>query len=67
MGDKSSLDYFGSVRGRVGYAFDRALVYGTGGFGYGQVTNDGFSETADRLGRWRRRGVQAYSGLVYQG
>jgi outer membrane immunogenic protein len=43
-GDKSSLDYFGSVRGRAGYAFDRALVYGTGGFGYGQVTNFGYSE-----------------------
>ena len=31
----SSLDYFGTVRGRVGYAFDRALFYGTGGFAYG--------------------------------
>ncbi|WP_412760119.1 outer membrane protein, partial [Methylobacterium guangdongense] len=28
----SSLDYFGTVRGRLGYAFDRTLVYGTGGF-----------------------------------
>ena len=31
----SELDYFGTVRGRIGYAFDRALVYGTGGFAYG--------------------------------
>jgi outer membrane immunogenic protein len=31
----SSLDYFGTVRGRIGYAFDRVLVYGTGGFAYG--------------------------------
>ena len=30
-----SLDYFGTVRGRVGYAFDRVLIYGTGGFAYG--------------------------------
>ena len=30
-----SLDYFGTVRGRVGYAFDRALVYGTAGLAYG--------------------------------
>lgn len=29
------LDYFGTVRGRVGYAFDRVLIYGTGGFAYG--------------------------------
>ncbi len=27
----ATLDYFGTVRGRVGYAFDRTLVYGTGG------------------------------------
>jgi outer membrane immunogenic protein len=31
----SSLDWFGTVRGRIGYAFDRVLVYGTGGFAYG--------------------------------
>lgn len=30
-----SLDYFGTVRGRVGYAFDRWLLYGTGGLAYG--------------------------------
>jgi len=32
-----SLDYLGTVRGRLGYAFDRALIYGTGGFAYGQT------------------------------
>ena len=31
----SSLDYFGTVRGRIGYAVDKALFYGTGGFAYG--------------------------------
>ncbi len=44
-GVKSSLDWFGSVRGRAGYAFGRTLAYATGGLGYGQVTNAGFSET----------------------
>ncbi len=34
-GVSPSLDWFGTVRGRVGYAFDRWLVYGTGGFAYG--------------------------------
>lgn len=29
------LDYLGTVRARVGYAFDRWLVYGTGGLAYG--------------------------------
>jgi outer membrane immunogenic protein len=36
---KSSLEWFGSVRGRMGYALDRALVYATGGYGYGHVKN----------------------------
>jgi len=34
-GGLSGLDFFGTVRGRLGYAFDRTLVYGTGGFAYG--------------------------------
>jgi outer membrane immunogenic protein len=36
----SSLDFFGTVRGRLGYAFDRVLVYGTGGFAYGSGSSD---------------------------
>ncbi|MCP4615432.1 MAG: outer membrane beta-barrel protein [Bradyrhizobium sp.] len=28
------IDYLGTVRGRIGYAFDRWLVYGTGGFAW---------------------------------
>ena len=36
---RGSLDFLGTVRGRVGYAFDRVLVYGTGGFAYGGVNN----------------------------
>jgi outer membrane immunogenic protein len=32
---KSNLDYLGTVRGRLGYAFDRTLIYFTGGFAYG--------------------------------
>jgi outer membrane immunogenic protein len=33
----SRTDYVGTVRGRLGYGFDRFLVYGTGGFAYGGV------------------------------
>jgi outer membrane immunogenic protein len=32
-----NVRYFGTVRGRIGYAFDRTLVYATGGYAYGDV------------------------------
>jgi outer membrane immunogenic protein len=31
----SGLDWFGTVRARAGVAFDRALIYATGGFAFG--------------------------------
>ena len=37
LSSKESVDWFGTVRGRVGYAFGHALIYGTGGFAYGDV------------------------------
>lgn len=36
---QTDLGYLGTVRGRIGYAFDRLLVYGTGGFAYGDVSS----------------------------
>jgi outer membrane immunogenic protein len=33
----SSLDWLGTVRGRIGYAFDRLLPYVTGGVAFGDV------------------------------
>jgi Opacity protein and related surface antigens len=41
-----SLDYFGTVRGRVGYAWGQYLAYFTGGWAYGHVS---FSGTAAAL------------------
>ncbi|MGO4571773.1 outer membrane protein [Microvirga sp. 2TAF3] len=35
--NNSSDDWFGTVRARAGVAFDRALVYATGGFAYGDA------------------------------
>jgi outer membrane immunogenic protein len=37
---KSGLDYFGTVRGRLGYAFGPSLLYATSGFAYGGVKNE---------------------------
>ena len=33
------LDWLGSTRGRVGYAWDRLLIYGTGGVAYGGASS----------------------------
>jgi outer membrane immunogenic protein len=51
-GNKSETDFFGTVRGKVGYSFGRTLVYGTGGFAYGDVKNriGGFSKTDTETG-----------------
>ena len=37
---KSDLDWFGTVRGRLGYVAGRTLFYGTGGFAYGGIDNE---------------------------
>jgi outer membrane immunogenic protein len=34
---EQNIDYFGTVRGRLGYAFGNALLYATGGFAYANV------------------------------
>ena len=45
-GANTSLSWFGTVRGRVGYlVMPTLLIYGTGGFAYGQVDAFGFSNT----------------------
>ncbi len=36
-GLENSLNWFGTVRGRLGYAFGPTLLYATGGFAWGQV------------------------------
>jgi high affinity Mn2+ porin len=41
------IDYVGRFRGRVGYAFDNWLVYGTGGLAWSQAR---FIETSDLTG-----------------
>jgi outer membrane immunogenic protein len=38
---RSDVDWLGTIRGRVGVAFDRALVYATGGFAFGDTNYRG--------------------------
>ena len=35
----SKIAWFGTARGRLGFASDRTLIYATGGFAYGHVNN----------------------------
>jgi outer membrane immunogenic protein len=48
--EKAGIDWFATARARVGAAFDRVLVYGTGGLAVINVTDDlsatGFGATA---------------------
>jgi outer membrane immunogenic protein len=46
---KVDLNWLASARGRVGYAFDRFLVYGTGGVGFGDVDFDTSPATTPAL------------------
>jgi outer membrane immunogenic protein len=36
-GLETKIDWFGTLRGRIGYAWDNVLVYGTGGAAYGDI------------------------------
>ncbi len=62
--DALNLNYFGTVRGRAGFAYDRFLPYATGGFAYGQATgsfslNGGtFSESKTHMGWTAGAGVE---------
>jgi outer membrane immunogenic protein len=38
---KTSLDWFGTIRGRIGYAASNTLVYFTGGFAFGGLKQHG--------------------------
>ena len=68
---RSRLDFLGTVRGRLGIAFDRLLIYGTGGFAYGgarDATNyftaagvNNFSGSSDTI----RTGVAYGGGVEY--
>jgi len=41
-GGSNGIDWFGTVRARLGFAIDRALIYATGGFAYGGGGDNSF-------------------------
>jgi outer membrane immunogenic protein len=64
---KFSNPWFGTVRGRAGYAFSNILVYGTGGLAFGELRGEtfGLSETHTNAG-WTA-GVGAEFGFGQTG
>jgi outer membrane immunogenic protein len=43
--NNAQLNWFGTVRGKIGYAVSNLLVYGTGGLAYGRVSaNTAFND-----------------------
>jgi outer membrane immunogenic protein len=61
---KFSNPWFGTVRGRAGYAFNNVLFYGTGGLAFGELRGEtfGLSETHTNAG-WTL-GLGAEVGLA---
>ena len=55
---KSSFeaDWFGTIRGRLGYAIDNLLIYGTGGLAYGHVSAKGKVTADDGLDLYAWKG-----------
>jgi outer membrane immunogenic protein len=69
---KSRMDWFGTVRGRLGYAFDHTLLYATGGLAYGGVKdrlNLTFNDIGDGNGTFSTtaRKEDARAGFVVGG
>jgi outer membrane immunogenic protein len=66
----SELDWFGTLRGRLGYAANNWLIYATGGFAYGGVKdtlNVGILGNARTAGRDETRtGYAAGGGMEYK-
>jgi outer membrane immunogenic protein len=68
---KADIDFFGTVRGRIGYALGGTLLYATGGFAYGGVDSSfAFEDTVGNSGRISRNttatGWTAGAGVEYK-
>ncbi|MCW6507530.1 outer membrane protein [Lichenifustis flavocetrariae] len=64
---RTGLDYLGTVRGRVGYAFNQFLIYGTGGFAYGGTNNRATFVGANNLVNYSGSNSDMATGYAYGG
>lgn len=60
--EKDSVPWFGTVRGRIGGAFDRLLVYATGGWAYAQFKIDVTAAGIASLSSSTSKGAFVYGG-----
>ncbi|MEJ1160733.1 outer membrane protein [Prosthecomicrobium sp. N25] len=61
----AAMDWQGSARGRLGFAFDRVLVYGTGGVAVANFDSDGHGGGKTATNSDTRVGWTAGGGLEY--
>jgi len=61
----TKLDWFGTARGRVGYAFGQFMPYVTGGFAYGRLEDYAYSNTGSASAGGTHTGWTAGAGLEY--
>jgi outer membrane immunogenic protein len=68
---QGELEYLGTVRGRLGFAYDRALIYATGGLAYGSVKGSSAFSVPALAATWNgaksdtRTGFAVGGGLEY--
>ena len=63
----SKMEYFGTVRGRLGYAWDRTMVYATGGLAYGQVENSAVFNNAANVAQFAGSSRDTKTGYTVGG
>ena len=61
---KFSNPWFGTVRGRVGYAFGNVLLYGTGGLAFGELRGETFGLSESHTNAGWTVGVGAEFGFA---
>ena len=63
---KESIDWFGTARGRLGFAVGNALLYGTGGFAYGNVNQHATNGGDVFVSNTTQTGYAAGGGVEYK-
>ena len=61
---KFSNPWFGTVRGRVGYAFNNIMFYGTGGLAFGELRGETFGLSESHTNAGWTAGVGAEFGIA---